>query len=131
MWMTVTGIAGIAIAIGLQISRLAAWAAVIAAIVLCCLLPANLKAAREYLTIGGKRVLPAAPRILFQLVFITALIGSIWPNLQRTPVTHTTKLIVLLGWQTPRTRNYREMATLMVRKKPVHCLWNSIVKNCC
>lgn len=81
MWMTVTGIAGIAIAIGLQISRLAAWAAVIAAIVLCCLLPANLKAAREYLTIGGKRVLPAAPRILFQLVFITALIGSIWPNL--------------------------------------------------
>lgn len=78
-WVTVTGVAEIAIAIGLQIPRSAPWTAAIAIVMLCCLFPANLKAARERLTIGGKSVLPAAPRFLIQLIFIGALIGSVWP----------------------------------------------------
>jgi uncharacterized membrane protein len=66
-WVTVTGVAEITIAIGLQTPRLAAWVAAIAIAMLCCLFPANLKAAREHLTIGRKSVLPAAPRFFIQL----------------------------------------------------------------
>ncbi len=79
-WVTLTGIAEIAIAIGIQMPRLAQWASAIAIVMLCCLFPANLKAAREHLTIGRKPVLSATPRFLIQLVFIGALIGSVWPN---------------------------------------------------
>ncbi|MGB6134542.1 MAG: hypothetical protein WBG54_22385 [Acidobacteriaceae bacterium] len=79
MWVSLTGVAEIAIAIGLQVPRLAPWFAAIAAVMLCCLFPANLKAAREHLTIGRRPVLPAAPRLLVQLVFIAALTGSVWP----------------------------------------------------
>jgi uncharacterized membrane protein len=79
-WITITGIAELTIAIGLQIPRFAPWVAAIAIVMLCCLFPANLKAAREHLTIDRKPVLPAAPRFLIQLVFIAALIGSVWPN---------------------------------------------------
>ena len=78
--MTVTGVAEIVIAIGLQIPGLAPWVAAIAIAMLCCLFPANWKAAREHLTIGRKSVLPATPRFVIQLVFIAALIGSVWPN---------------------------------------------------
>jgi uncharacterized membrane protein len=77
-WVTLTGLAEIAIAIGLQIPRLAPWVAAIAIGMLCCLFSANLKAARERLSIGGKPVLPAAPRSLIQLVFIVALLASVW-----------------------------------------------------
>lgn len=77
-WVTLTGVAEIAIAIGIQLPRLAPWVAAIAIVMLCCLFPANLKAAREHLTIGRKPVLSAAPRFLIQLVFIAALIGSVW-----------------------------------------------------
>jgi uncharacterized membrane protein len=79
-WVTITGLAEIAIVVGLQMSRLAWWAAAIAVVMLCCLFPANLKAAREQLTIGGKPVLPATPRLFIQVVFIAALVASIWPS---------------------------------------------------
>jgi uncharacterized membrane protein len=79
-WVTLTGVAEIAIAIGLQIPGVAPWVAAVAIAMLCCLFPANLKAARQRLTIGRKSVLPAAPRFVIQLVFIAALIGSVWPN---------------------------------------------------
>jgi uncharacterized membrane protein len=80
VWVTITGLAEIAIAVGLQISRLAWWAAAIAVVMLCCLVPANLKAASEQLTIGGKPVLPATPRLFLQVVFIAALVASTWPS---------------------------------------------------
>jgi uncharacterized membrane protein len=80
LWVTLTGFAELAIAIGLQTPRLAPWSAVIAVLMLCCLLPANLKAAREHLTILRKSVLPAAPRILLQFVFIAALVASVCPR---------------------------------------------------
>jgi uncharacterized membrane protein len=81
-WVSITGVAEIAIATGLQLPRFAPWVAGIAVMMLCCLFPANLKAARQHLTIGGKPVLPAAPRFLIQLVFIAALVGSVWPGRQ-------------------------------------------------
>jgi uncharacterized membrane protein len=48
VWVTLTGIAEVAIAVGLQIGNLAPWVAVIAVVMLCCLFPANMKAAREH-----------------------------------------------------------------------------------
>lgn len=78
MWVTVTGIAEIALVIGLQIPQLSVWAAAAGATMMCCLFPANLKAARQRLTISGKQVLPILPRLLIQLVFIGALIAAVW-----------------------------------------------------
>jgi|SRR5579871_2172627 len=80
VWVTLTGLAEIAIAVGLQIRDLAPWIAGIAVVMLCCLFPANLKAAREHLTILRKPVLSAGPRLLIQLAFIAALIASVWPR---------------------------------------------------
>lgn len=51
VWVTLTGIAEIAIAVGLQIHGVAPWVATLAIVMLCCLFPANVKAAREHLTI--------------------------------------------------------------------------------
>lgn len=79
-WVTFTGIAEIVIAVELQIPLLAQLAAVSGIVMLCCLFPANLKAAREHLTMLGKPVLPIAPRLLLQIVFIGALIASVWPR---------------------------------------------------
>lgn len=80
MWITLAGIAEITIAVGLQIPTLAPWVAVIAVVMLCCLFPANMKAAREHLTILRKPVLSVGPRLLIQVVFIAALISSVWPR---------------------------------------------------
>jgi len=49
-------------------------------VMLCCLFPANVKAAREHLTILRKPVLSVGPRLLIQLAFIAALIASVWPR---------------------------------------------------
>jgi uncharacterized membrane protein len=73
LWVSVTGIAEVAIAIGLQFPAIAGWAAGAAILLLCCLFPANVKAAREGLTILEKPVLPLLPRLLLQMVFIGAL----------------------------------------------------------
>jgi uncharacterized membrane protein len=80
VWVTLTGIAEIAIAAGLQIRGLAPWIAAIAVAMLCGMFPANLKAAREHLTILQRPAMSAGPRLLIQLVFIAALIGSVWPG---------------------------------------------------
>lgn len=73
LWVSVTGLAEVAIAIGLQIPHLARWTAAAAMLMLCCLFPANVKAAREHLTILQRPVLPVLPRLLLQLVFLGAL----------------------------------------------------------
>jgi uncharacterized membrane protein len=78
IWVTLTGIAEIALAVGLQIPQLALWAAAAGIIMLCCLFPANVKAARQHLTIHRRPVLPALPRLLLQLVFIGTLIAAVW-----------------------------------------------------
>jgi uncharacterized membrane protein len=79
-WVSVTGFAEIAIAAGLQIPGIALWAAGFAVIMLCCLFPANVKAAREHLTISHRPVMPVAPRFILQIIFIAVLIGSVWPG---------------------------------------------------
>lgn len=77
-WVTFTGCAEFAMAAGLQIPRLALWTAAAAVAMLCCLFPANAKAAQEQLTIAGQPVLPILPRLGLQLIFIGALIASVW-----------------------------------------------------
>ena len=80
MWVTLTGVVEIVIAVGLQIRGAAPRVAAFAVVMLCCLFPANVKAAREHLTILRKPVLSVGPRLLIQLVFIAALIASVWPR---------------------------------------------------
>ena len=80
LFVTLTGFAEIAIAVGLQIPRLAAWSALAAIAMLCAMFPANAKAARERLTILGKPVPTLVPRFLAQLVFVALLAASVWPR---------------------------------------------------
>jgi uncharacterized membrane protein len=80
MWVTLTGIAELLIAVGLQLPRIAQLVAVLAAGMLVCIFPANAKAAREGLTIGGKPVPGLAMRAGIQLVFLGALAASVWPR---------------------------------------------------
>lgn len=78
MWVTLTGIAEILIAAGLQVPRTAFVAGVLAAVMLACLFPANVKAAREGLTIGGRPVPKLAPRLAIQVVFVASLAAAVW-----------------------------------------------------
>jgi uncharacterized membrane protein len=78
MWVTVTGIAELLIAAGLQVPLLALPAAAAAGLMLICIFPANMKAARERLTIGGRPVPTLIPRLVIQLVFLAALAGAVW-----------------------------------------------------
>jgi uncharacterized membrane protein len=77
LWVSLTGAAEIAIATGLQIPHLFRWTAGAAVVMLCCLFPANVKAAREHLTILQRPVLPLLPRLVLQLVFLGALAAVI------------------------------------------------------
>jgi uncharacterized membrane protein len=80
LWVFVTGTAELAAAVGLQVPRLAPWAATAAIAMLCCLFPANMKAAKEHLTILRKPVMGAGSRLGLQVIFIAALIASVWPR---------------------------------------------------
>jgi uncharacterized membrane protein len=79
LWVTLTGISEILIAIGLQIPRIALPVATAAALMLLCIFPANAKAARERLTIAGRPVPSLVPRLLIQIVFLAALAAAVWP----------------------------------------------------
>ena len=78
--VTLTGVAEILIAIGLEVPRIALLVAFDAAVMLVCIFPANAKAAREKLTIGGRPVPPLVPRLLIQMVFLAALAASVLPR---------------------------------------------------
>jgi uncharacterized membrane protein len=80
LWVTITGIVEILIAIGLQIPRAAFLTAVIAFIMLLCIFPANAKAAREKLTIAGRPVPSLGPRLAIQIIFLSALTAAVWPR---------------------------------------------------
>jgi uncharacterized membrane protein len=77
-WVTMTGIAEALIAVGLQFPRTALPVAAAAVVMLVCLFPANLRAAREGLTIGGRPVPGWRLRLLIQIVFVTALVAAVW-----------------------------------------------------
>jgi uncharacterized membrane protein len=80
LWVTVTGIGELAIAIGLQFPSVARFTAGAAILMLCCLFPANAKAARERLTILQRPVMPLLPRVFLQLFFIGVLVAAAWPR---------------------------------------------------
>lgn len=78
-WVTLTGVAEILIAVGLQIPGAAPPVAGSAAVMLVCIFPANIKAAREGLTIGGRPVPGAGVRFMIQMAFLAALAAAAWP----------------------------------------------------
>src|SRR6516162_4068398 len=74
--VTVTGILEILGAIGLFVPRTARAASICLALLLLALFPANIRAARQNLTIGGQHVLSWPIRGAIQLVFIATLIAA-------------------------------------------------------
>jgi uncharacterized membrane protein len=79
-WVTLTGIAEVLIAIGLQFPLAAMPVAFSAGIMLACIFPANAKAAREKLTIAGRPVPGLGLRLAIQVVFLGALVLAVWPR---------------------------------------------------
>lgn len=72
--VTATGCLEIAGAVGLLIPALSAAAAVCLAVLMAAMFPANVKAARERLTIGGRPVPGLLVRTGLQLIFIAAVL---------------------------------------------------------
>lgn len=74
--VTITGVLEILGAIGLFIPATARAASICLALLLIALFPANIRAAREKLTIAGQPV-PGLPlRTGIQIVFVAALVGA-------------------------------------------------------
>ena len=74
--VTLTGIAEIAGAIGLLVPRSAPYAAGGLALLLVAMFPANIRAAVEGLTIGGRGVMGVVPRAIVQLIFLAAVLAA-------------------------------------------------------
>ncbi|MFD0872289.1 DoxX family protein [Paenibacillus residui] len=74
--VTVTGCLEIAGAIGLLLPAFSFAASVCLTVLLLAMFPANVYAAREKLTIGGKPVPKLSFRIVLQIVFIAAVLLS-------------------------------------------------------
>jgi uncharacterized membrane protein len=70
--VTVTGGLEIAGAVGLMLPIMAPYAALGLCFLLLAVFPANVHAARQRLSIGGRRVEALLPRALLQLVFLAA-----------------------------------------------------------
>jgi len=73
--VTVTGIFEVLGALGLLYLYTARAAAVCLSILLLCLFPANVRAAREKMTIGGRPVPGLLPRTAIQIVFVAATVA--------------------------------------------------------
>ena len=71
--VTVTGVLEILGAVGLLVPQTSRLAAVCLAILLLALFPANVRAAREHLTILGRTALSLPVRGAIQLIFLSAL----------------------------------------------------------
>jgi uncharacterized membrane protein len=78
--VSATGVLEILGAAGLLIPAIAPVAAACLAILLISLFPANIRAAREGLTISGRRATALPLRTLLQLVFIAALLAAGFPG---------------------------------------------------
>ncbi len=74
--VTLTGLLEIAGAVGLLLPRFAPWAAAGLAALMLAMFPANVHAAREALTIGGRAVPAVGPRAVMQVVFIAATVAA-------------------------------------------------------
>ena len=80
LMVSLTGVLEILGAVGLLIPTTATAAAACLAALLIALFPANVRAARENLTIGGRPATPLPLRALLQLAFISALIVAGFPD---------------------------------------------------
>jgi uncharacterized membrane protein len=78
LWVTLTGIAEIAGAVGLLFPLTLKAASVGLTLLLTAVFPANVRAAREHLPIGGREVPGLAVRALVQVIFIGAVIAVGW-----------------------------------------------------
>jgi uncharacterized membrane protein len=78
--ITLTGLLELAGAAGLLIPATSGVAAACLAVLLVALFPANVRAAREHLTLGGKKVTGLPLRALLQVVFIVALLVAGFPD---------------------------------------------------
>ena len=76
--VTITGIFEILGAIGILIPSVARIAATCLALLLVALFPANIRAARERLTIKGRPATNLPLRAVLQVVFIAALLAAGW-----------------------------------------------------
>lgn len=72
--VTVTGLLEIAGAVGLLLPSVSKAAAVCLILLLIAMLPANIYAARNQLTVGGRPVPEVTVRIAIQIVFIAAIL---------------------------------------------------------
>ncbi|HEY7303234.1 MAG TPA: hypothetical protein VH601_03920 [Bryobacteraceae bacterium] len=78
--VSATGVLEILGAVGLLTPAIAPVAAVCLALLLIALFPANIRAAREGLTIGGKAATALPLRTLLQLVFLVAVLVAGFPG---------------------------------------------------
>lgn len=78
LWVTATGLLEIAGAVALLLPRTAGAASICLALLLLAMFPANVRAAREGLTIGGRPVQNVPVRGAIQLVFVGMLIAAAW-----------------------------------------------------
>jgi uncharacterized membrane protein len=78
LWVTFTGIAEIAGALGLLWEPTLRAASVGLTLLLIAVFPANVRAARHHLTISGREVPGMAVRTLIQVVFLAAVIAAGW-----------------------------------------------------
>jgi uncharacterized membrane protein len=74
LMVTLTGICEVLGGIGLLVPRTRPAAAALLIVFLIAVLPANIHAAREGLTIGGAAATPLWPRVALQLLFV----GLVW-----------------------------------------------------
>lgn len=80
LMVSITGVLEILGAVGLLIPATAPVAAVCLAMLLIALFPANMRAAREHLTIGGRPATALPLRALLQLVFLLAVLIAGFPG---------------------------------------------------
>jgi len=80
LMVSITGIFEVLGAVGILIPATAHVAAACLAILLIALFPANVRAAQEHLTIGGRQATSLPLRTLLQLVFLGAVLVSGFPG---------------------------------------------------
>ena len=78
--VTITGILEILGAAGLLLPATAPTAAACLAVLLIAMFPANVRAAREHLEIGGAKATALPVRTVLQIVFIAALVVAAFPS---------------------------------------------------
>ena len=73
--VTVTGVLEIVGAVGLLVAPFAPYAAIGLTLLLVAIFPANVRAAQQQLTIGGRAATPLALRAVIQLIFLAATLA--------------------------------------------------------